>query len=544
MDVQLDKVIEALTSHGYSAEKDKEDIRISISINGIDVQLICKLGKFFPYEFPEVSLSAESWKKLPTMPHKYVGGSICTFDKSIAIPNINKPVELVVEVVEKAIRILEEGSIGKNKLDYMDEFLAYWDVNCHDSAQLFIENLTECKKLYWLRDGKRSIISDSYEKAHTLFERALGKEPKQIIKGLLVPTIGSNLELIPKTDVDILKVIKANSPDWEKYNKFVQDNISTESFFIVVTEATDTDKMLFGWMHYGPGVPDGFREGHANLALAFNGSKRAGNAIYIDNCSQKRLYTRGGDGNTFNIDSVCIIGCGSIGSYIADALLSTGIKRISLVDKELLNYENIARHYLGYFWVGHSKADAIKTNLEMHNPNVECYAYPIDAFQFFSDDDVINSHDLVIIAVASAPIEHYAIKLFNEGIIHAPILIMWVEPYAIAGHALLLNRRMNIYEEVFDSETLEYSYSVVKDANQYIKREAGCQSSYMPYSAFQLKEMIYRLLGQCLKDYLGTEKNIRMTWLGRLTEAKAKDIEINDKFLDSKDYSVEVERIG
>lgn len=545
MDVQLSKILEALCARGYDARYDGQNIIISTCVGEVKVLLTCKLGENFPYEFPEVLLSKEDWDKLPSMPHKYVGGSICTFDKSVAIPNFNEPERLVVEVVDKAVDILRTGSTGENTPDYMDEFLAYWSTKSHDSAQMFVEDLGKCKELFWLKDKTRSVISDSYEKAFSIFQRTLGKEPEQVVKGLLVPTTGNISGLIPKNDLEFVKIIKDNSCEWEKYNAFVQDNIYSKNFFIVASELANDDKMLFGWLHHGPGVPDGFRKGHANLTLAFGQSENNGHAIAIDDCSQRRLFKRGGDGDVPVIENTCILGCGSIGSFIAEALLSAGTRKFALVDNDLLSYENIARHYVGYFWAGHSKVNAIKSSMELHNPNIECNAYMKNAFQFMEQNrDIIDSSDLLIIAVGYTPVEHYAIKLFNEGRIKTPILIVWTEPYAAAGHMLLLNKPIDVFEEVFDAETLEYEYSVVKNAHTYLKRESGCQSTYMPYSAFQLKEMIYRLLEPCLNKYLGTEKNYRLTWIGRLNDAKDNGVEINDRYLECKDYSVEIERLG
>lgn len=542
---QLDKILAALSCSGHNAVIDDGNIVVTTCIGEVKVQLICKLGEYFPYEFPEVLLSQGDWEKLPSMPHKYVGGSVCTFDTSVSIPNFNEPEKLVVEVIDKAIGILEAGSKGENRSDYIDEFLSYWNTKKLDSAQMFVEELSKCKELYWLRDERRSVISDSLEKAYDIFQKMLGRKPEQIINGLLVPTTGNVSGLIPKNDVDIVKTIRDNSIELKKYNAFVQTNIHSKNFFVVVSESVDDGNMLFGWMHHGPGLPNGFRKGHANLILAFRQSKDAGHAIEIDNCSQSRLFKRGGDGNAPIIDNVCIIGCGSIGSFIAEALLSTGTRKFSLVDNDLLSSENIARHYAGHFWVGRSKVNAVKEIMELRNPNIECVAYCKNAFQFVEQNsDVIGLSDLLIITVGYMPLEHYIIGLFNEGVVKTPLLIAWVEPYAIAGHMLLINKPFDIYEEVFNAETLEYEYSVVRNAHTYIKRESGCQSSYMPYSAFQLKDMIYRLLEPSLNKYLRTGNNYRLTWLGRLEDAKENGIEINDRYLDCEDYSVEIERIG
>lgn len=106
---------------------------------------------------------------------------------------------------------------------------------------------------------------------------------------------------------------------------------------------------------------------------------------------------------------------------------------------------------------------------------------------------------MLIIAVASAPVEQYVLRMINNGLIVIPTLIVWVEPYAIAGHGILLNKPMDVFAELFDRQTLEYRYGVLERPEQYSMREAGCQSSYMPYSAFLVREMVYRIIGSCIK---------------------------------------------
>lgn len=544
MDDLRKDIIQRLKNAGYIAEEDGCDVAVVVSINGMQLRVICKLGEHFPYELPQVFLSEETWKTLPAMPHKNTDGSICTFDKSVVIPNFNYPCELVLAVVKKAEEILIAGINHKNTADYYDEFLAYWDTREQECAQLFVENMSSVQLLYWVKNESRSVISDSLERALEINAAALGKEIDESIKGILIPIKADASMAIPKNDVQFIKLIEKHTEFKKNFNKFMQDSILLKRFFVVASESTDQGNKLFGWLFYGPGVPNGFRKGHVNLSIAFGKSSKQGKPLALDDCSQKRLYYRGGDGNVTSVSDVCIIGCGSIGSLVAEAMLASGTTKYTLVDKEILTYENIARHYAGFFWVGKSKVSAIKTNLELHNPNVVCETFFENAFKFIDEKpDIINKSDLVVVAVAYAPLEHYIFRMISEEKISAPVLFVWVEPYAIAGHALLLNHPMDVYEEIFDRDTLEYQYGVVKNPEKYTKRESGCQSSFMPYSGFAIQEMINRLLSAYMNDYTTSEHNYRFTWYGRLSDANAKGIEIEERYVSVSDNSLEIERI-
>lgn len=544
MEDLLKEIVSSLNNNGDKAEQKDGNIIVETVINDIAIQMTCKLGSYFPYEFPTVFLSQDTWAKLPSMPHKYTDGSICTYDKSVSIPNFNKPVLLVQSVINKAKEVIKFGIEGTNKEDYIDEFLEYWITKSHENAQAFIQECSKTQELFWVKDDSRSIIADSVDRANSIFNAALGKEPKEFMKGLLVPIRSTNDISIPKTDTEFLGLLMKNATSWKDANAFFQKNINLKQFFILVSEEKSNGGKLFGWIFKGPGVPNGFRKGHANLILAFSKSKHNGLPLAVDNCEQKRLYVRGGDGKQVNINNVIIIGCGSIGSVVTEALRDCGIQNFTLVDNDILSYENIARHYAGFFWVGKPKVDAIKINIQLHNPNLVIKTYNENAFSFFqTQQELINQSDMVVLAVASAPVEQHFIKMINESLVSVPTVIIWVEPYAIAGHAILINHSMDFYQEIFDRETLDYQYNVLKKPEQYSKRESGCQTTYMPYSVFGLKEMVYRIMELCIKDYLHRGHNYRFTWCGRLSEARKDGIEISSRYSETADYSLEVERI-
>lgn len=538
------EIITELNHQGFLAELQDENISISLTISSYNIELICKLGPYFPYEFPSVSISRKSMEILPAMPHKYTDSSICTFDRNVSIPNYKNPIGLVIEVVRKAVSILQDGIDGKNHIDYMDEFLEYWKTRDCEDVQLFVDDLSEPTEIYCVRKNNELIASSNTDRLVEICAATLGGEIKEYMRGFVVPTTGNISGVIPKNDIEFLKLIKDNSKYWSLLNSFIQNNINAPEFIVIVSEACDESRMLYGWKFIGPGIPDGFRDKHVNLAVAFSKSKESGKAIAINDCSQIRLYTRGGTGEEIKIKSTCIIGCGSLGGYISEAMMGYGTDRFVLVDNDILTYDNIARHIAGYCNVGLPKVDAINRKLCFHNPNIKCRAVPDNAFAFLESGlGEINNCDLLVLATAYTPLEHLICRMINDGKISVPTLIIWTEPYAIATQAILLNTSMDIFDELFDSNTLEYQYSVIENPEQFNKRESGCQSSYMPYSALDIKMAIYRILEPCIRQYIGNGNNYRFTWCGDLSGARMKDIKLSDYYYDINDYSLEIERL-
>ncbi len=544
MEDLLNIVADILEDKNYEIQIVSDDICIKKNVEGYEVEVVCRLGKYFPYEFPTIYASDETWKNVPAMPHKNTDGSICTFDKNIAVPNYNKPKELIVETIEKAFKIISDGIKGINRIDYMDEFIEYWRTKTDEVVSLFVENSLRSTEIYSINKDGLTVASDDIDRLFEIHQSTIGQSIDDVTRGLFIVTDGNIANAIPKTDVDFLRYCKENSRDWNKLELFIQKNINTSSFYVVICECVDNTSKFFGWRFNGPGVPNGFRKGHVDLWLAFSGSKSRGKAVVVNDCSQRRLFTRGGDGRDTNVKRVCIVGCGSIGSYVAEALMNSGVESFNLVDNDVLTCENVARHFNGFEYIGCSKVNAVKQKMCMHNPNIKCEANLVNAFEFFNTSvDSINQCDLTVLAVAYSPLEQYVIEKINAAEVTSPVLIIWIEPYAVAGHAILISNPIDVFDELFDIDTLEYQYSVVENPETFNKREAGCQSSYMPYAALEEKNMIYSIFVPCIKRYIKTGNSYRFTWCGDLCDARERGITINKNYDDVANYSLAVERL-
>lgn len=539
-----DDILKCLVDNGYLASWEEDILVILIELCNKKLPLFCKLGTHFPYELPTIYLSNAALDQLPSIPHKYRDKSLCLFDSSVAFPNINHPCEIVLDCVRKAEAILKEGMEGTNQQDFIDEFLAYWGNKHKTQVQMFVDGLDVCKKLILLGDGKEGVIVDADDDTQEhLAEFALKNKPNKRVQGLLIPLNIADITSIPHDDLEIIDLIRQASSFWNQYQTFLRTNYD-KRVLVVFTKATEQGYLIAGWIHYPQKTPSGFRAGKAPFKILFSKSCKEGIGLQVDNCSQKHLFSRGGDDHSITINNACVIGCGSLGSHIAEALLKYGTKHFSLVDNERLSYDNIGRHYTGYCFVGQPKVDAIGFSLHMHNPNIECDTFFENAFDFFESHlEDMNQSDLIVIATASPSIEHFVNELIQKQAITAPIIFIWTEPYAVAGQAILVNSQVDLYKEQFDRETLEFRNPVVVNGLQYTKREAGCQSSFIPYSAFRIQEMIYRILDIVINDLLVKKHSFRITWCGALSEARKNGFIISDRYADAMDYSVDVERI-
>ncbi len=543
MEDQLRKYVDHLVNNGYRAEEADGKIKLAVNIEGFDIVLWCCISRFFPYEIPEVYIDGESRKVLPKIPHLHTDDSICIFDKGKVIPNFNAPEKLLTDTIDATISIIQDGIQGKNQYDFIDEFLEYWSVKGILNAQMFVEKLNAAQSIYWCSKKEDILIAENSQRLQEISHAIDGKSSEKCNQGMLIPIDGRCIDEIPKNDIDIIKLIeKYSSYKWQ-YSSFMQKNIKNPCLIIFNIMVSEGD-MLAGWIHPGTDIPKGFRKGHVDLKVAFKMTKSKGLAVAVENCHQNRLFTRGGDGKKVTWNKVALIGCGSVGSFLTDALKFYGTEQFILVDNELLQYENIARHVGGYSFVGVSKVSALNFWLQKHNPNIVCETYKENAHAVIEDKtDKINSCDVIFVAVASAAVEHHINRLMLDDRITKTVIIVWVEPYLIGGHAVIVKKKQDLYKEIFDARTFEFKNGIVQNGSDYLKREAGCQSTYMPYSGFMLQQFIYRVMDHVISNCWTQKGNYLLTWCGKLSGADKYGMKINKEYEQTEDYSLITRRI-
>jgi len=213
-----------------------------------------------------------------------------------------------------------------------------------------------------------------------------------------------------------------------------------------------------------------------------------------------------------------------------------------LVDKERLLEENIARHICGFESIGVKKTVAIKNALLLHNPNIECEIHYGSANKLLENEpSFFNSTDIIICTAANASLEKHLIDRFNEGQLGESLAIMWVEPYALCGHVLLLNKPQDIFREFYDS-ALQFSDPIIVSSDSYYKREAGCQSTYMPYSGLNVNLFASSFVKDYIRGRYNPNNNYHIIWTSDLKN-NSYGVEIYEKWNCLNDNSVRVERI-
>jgi hypothetical protein len=108
-----------------------------------------------------------------------------------------------------------------------------------------------------------------------------------------------------------------------------------------------------------------------------------------------------------------------------------------------------------------------------------------------------------------------------------PIFILWLEPYAIAGHMVYINPEHGISSD-FLSELHPYNLIAKSEYDSedksFTKRESGCANTYTNYGGSDVVlflSAMYPIIQQLLQE---PTKSTFYRWVGNINIAKEKGI--------------------
>lgn len=517
-------------------------VETSQEINGINTEFIISFPIGFPYQFPEIRVKGEEYKNLPHVDKKT--GKLCLFNQE-AIPNPKMPIEVIKESINKAMNIIYDGLNGFNKEDFIDEFHAYWisDEDTLGNIDVLFEPSNKVKKIKCIH-SKDYVFWCCGNNYNELIEYAKKNCQEELVveDAIYIPMSEKIYPPFPHTNKEFYNIL-SKSENGREYKKFLTNRKGNP---IILFSQEDRGKYILSCInHIGIFDIKGFRKGKIAPDIAYR-------MVYSDNkvikftteiINRKRLFYRGGDGNMID-KKVSILGCGSLGGYIAQALTELGVNDFKLVDAENLRKENIARHICGMDFVDTNKSEAIKRKLTNHYIGLRIETYPNNIYSLTTNNiEELSDRDIQFVAVGDIVLESYIIDKYNKGELKGKIVIVWVEPYALGGHAIILNKQQDNIEQCIYDDNWKLKNRVLENPEKFTKKEAGCQSTFVQYSGFEADFFIRELLDNIINGKLLNDKNYFITIAGKIDWARENQIEVTSKWLSAKNRTVNIEEL-
>jgi hypothetical protein len=111
-----------------------------------------------------------------------------------------------------------------------------------------------------------------------------------------------------------------------------------------------------------------------------------------------------------------LLGCGSVGSRVAELLIKSGVGLLWLADKEQLRAGNVSRHVLGLDYVGQNKAEGLKKFLHKRNPQAKIGTHTTDIlYSAEAVSNMVSQSDLIISCLGNDATELYASQAAAAG---------------------------------------------------------------------------------------------------------------------------------
>jgi molybdopterin/thiamine biosynthesis adenylyltransferase len=510
---------------------------------------IVAIPNTFPDTFPKIYLPERDYERIYPVPHVDKNRFVCTRDPEVVVINDAKPGEALEELLGVAVQIVEAGIKKENLGDYVEEFIAYW---AEKTDTAFLSLFTPKDQIMPLNVYTLSeklfdawyVISDS----ESLVERWLAPFRIRIDRGkekvaLYLPFEELSPEFFEKKKgvLEILKDLKnlVHARAVQEYFNQVKGPVT-----LIMSFAVQSERVLFGWTFPGWKSIRGFRKNRVPLEVRLTQTDhKLITEINIKRMDKERILKRGGANNLLvgKDTSIILAGCGSLGSYLAMSLARCGISKYLLIDKETLEPENVARHLCGFVDASKKmkKVEAVKKRLQEHFPNIECEVYDGDVLHLLNEEGRgrIEAYDLTIVAIGNTTVERRINYLVRKKDIKKPIIYLWMEPLAVGGHVLFIHpEKGGCFNCCFDGEG-QFLYQVAAKEQTFSRREAGCQTTYLPYSSVEVEHFISVACKRILKIIEGKEEKSRLfTWLGDLEGFKSLGFRVSDRYVTDFSY--------
>ena len=517
----------------------------------ICLEVIILLKPDFPLSLPSIYLGKEDVANLGFLPNIDTNGLICTFDSNTTIPNPEAPGQLVEKCIRRAKSIIEDGLNSDNLEKYDEEFIAYWENKyCSETSvdKRVLSLVSETEDLpsrvtyvslerpigtfhaLLYSDQQQFQVIESYLARHQIPYQQSSTFYLGELEGLSPPFCLQN--------ADVLKLVESMGLGDE-----FKEYLKSRPLWPIVTFARIIDgrTLIFGWRHdtlvYSrkhcrkEELP---RRKYVKLLSPENHSclvERFSPQILTHNRLSQRTSADYGKFDPGRGLRVLVAGLGSVGSNLIPFLESAGITEFRLVDPDVLLLENIGRHLLGIEDVGKRKTEAVRDYLQRKNPLTAVHTRENRIVPLvLQEPTFLSDCDYYFFCTGDVNSEMWLAQNLHLNDWNRPAFFIWLEPYLAGGHCIYFDGNNEIdWGALFNDHKFIYNVisNEVHDETNFTKREAGCQITYLPYSASILKLFLAAIFPKISEMFEKKSKNRCFSWIGDLAVLQAMDIKVS-----------------
>ena len=489
------------SNNGSRASQDSEGFYRKWDIQFRLSKVLCaniQIKSDFPLSWPEIYIDAEYFCKWP---HVEESGKLCLFEPS-SVFNQSDVEGIITCTLEYAYELLHDLITDKNTADFRDEIESYWKQCAPHKDNTRIISIvtppfkTKIVSAYKNRDfilladdhkQAKQWLSNYYdptnEKEYELFKSILVDIGDKTIRPCDYPENGTGfLKLLGAFDINIDdKIRKAFVPLPSLI--IICMNVETKHGDCLVASIQKKSKNK---------LPNGFRSvdklpppilnQYLFSSKLYNAKVERADAHWVHGRDKNRNEV-----GALSAKTVAVIGCGSIGSSVAELLLKSGVGKMHLIDGDKLSTANVSRHVLGMNSAGKNKSEELCSMFRRAYPHAEIEAHNEIWQKTKEIGKIFKSSDLILELTA----DKYSLQRLNawhskKNKRKTPIIYGYTENHAAAGFCITIGKNGGDIECALD-EWGKYKLKIINWQDDDVHHEAGCGAEFVSYGAIELQ---------------------------------------------------------
>ena len=496
----------------------------------------------FPESLPVVVLRDRP--PLNEWPHVEADGKLCIGKDGETLVG-SSGAEIGREALIRARKLIDQAASGANREDLRAEALSYWGQALRSGSPRFlsiVEPRGPTRSIVCCQYDKSVLVADDEAQMRVWLRHAQDRRGDTVVisSGVFVclnepPLPGEYPSTI--TELELLLGTRAPEalPLFEQARAGLPDQVA-----VVLGAPTTNGPCLMGVLIRKGMQPrklpgrrskltlPGFRPGRAPPEVV---ARYWRGCATMDRSSVQRIdfsWIHGRDRDLRVPDlrgkRVVFLGCGSVGSPIAERIASAGVGSLVLIDPQTLSGSNVGRHELGANDLFKPKASALASRIGQRYPHIKlvravCLSWQ-DAAQ--ANPGLLEDCDLIVSAIGSWA-DEWALNRWHIGAGRTPsIVYAWTEPHAAAGHAVHVGRRGGCFACGFGPGGVPKCAVTSWPDEGGILPEPGCGGSFSPYGPVELS-WVTALASEMVLDVLTAQapEGLHQVWTAREARIQA-----------------------
>lgn len=497
----------------------------------------------FPYCLPKAVLLDKDL--IGKLPHVNQVGTICVEESDSVFADYTRPNDIVCHYIEELIRQLDRVSLSIYQDELLDELEGYYQpkrtvesfYHAKDKAEMVYLRTIEPASKKGRTYAVPVVISDRSQPLPSQFSNVKQLGQYQAINILHLPL--DSTVLPPEGGTDFSSqyfstlLVNVNEKNKKRINKLLNGRRQFNLFYVLLTMPRTSGERTQLLLRFT-----------ANNHLPHPAIKHS-NDWQIEICSIARnskeyLIERGGGDVLLSNERVAVVGCGSVGSQVANMLAKAGVGELVLIDNDVLSADNIYRHQLGGRELNYAanqktgvvtswtKVSALAYQLQQDLPYIKVHSKPNNLASVIDDKD-FKSCDVIVVAVG-APAVNLQINQMLKDYNFRKVVFCWNEAAGVGGHSIALDLQKSCFQclHTVDQQLQAQSdLSLVCVGQPISKNLTGCAGVFTPFSFLDSNRTAELAASQVIDMLRSYSSEVALSWKGN----NSANLEVTSRYI-------------